>query len=161
MLTETQLAVFKAAMFAETDPELVAHRTNGSTPMIAWWYNQIATPEFTIWRNAVTKDDLYSNGFNWIAVDDVTEPKWRVWQEMFWDGSMDPSKPNVRAGIAEVWKGNAAKLAVQSYVLDKCKRPATRVEKLFATGLGTAQSPADNTLDGDITEYDAVRALSE
>lgn len=161
MLTTEQLATFKAAMIAETDPELVGYRTNGQTPLIYQWYNSTATPEYVVWRNAVTKDDLYSNGFDWVQIDNVTEPKWRVWNEMFWDGSMDPSKPNIRAGIDEVWKGTAAKLAVGAYVLNKCKRAATRIEQLFSTGSGTTASPSTVALDLSFSEYDVTLALAE
>lgn len=161
MLTQSQLTTLKTAMLAETDPELVSYRTNGQTSLIMDWYNGVAEPDFIIWRDAVTKDEIYANGFDWVQVDNVTEPKWRVWNEIFWSGAMNPSKPNVRAAIAEVWKGTSDKLAVQTYVLGKCKRPATRAEKLFAVGVGSVASPANNVLTSDLTEYDVTLVMQE
>jgi hypothetical protein len=69
---------------------------------VSTYLNVPADPEWTVWMTGVTKEEIYANGFNWVEVDNVTEPKWRVWNEIFWSGAMNPSKANVRAAIAEV-----------------------------------------------------------
>lgn len=160
-LVDEQLQTLKAAILAETDPTFVEYRTNGQTTLMASWFN-LPHPTAIVWRSAVTKDEIYANGFNWVAVDDVTDLKWRVWMAMFDNraNSIKPSKPNVRAGIQEVWKGNATKLGVQDYVFSKCKRPATKGEALFAPG-GTTLNPATLAEDDiTITDYDIGRALA-
>lgn len=159
-LTPAQLIVFKAAILAETAPGFVELRQAGATGAMAEFYRQESVPTFYAWRTRITKEEVYANGFNWVAIDDVTEPKWRVWIELFSSGAMNPSKPNVRAGIEEVWKGNAVKLAVQTYVLDKCKRAVNRAEKLFATGTGTFVSPALLGFEGQVTDSDVVQAIN-
>ena len=162
MLNDSQLQAFRAALFAETDPELVTHRTNGSTPMIVQWYNQPRTPDFIVWKTLVTQDEIMMNGFDWVRVDNLSVGKARIWEWLFGNEQrvINPSKPNVRAGIAEVWKGTAADLAVQAVVLGHCKRPATRIEHLFATGTGTIASPGDLVLVDQLSDYDVDRVLS-
>lgn len=158
-MTPQQLATLKAAILA--DQELAnLPMTSGGALVIAEAFNQPADPAFVVWRTVITKDEIYANGFNWVAIDDVAEPKWRVWQELFANaaGAMDPSKPNVRAGIIEVWKGNAVKLAVQAYVLEKCKRESTRVEQLLATGVGSTPNPATLSFEGALSADDVQQA---
>jgi hypothetical protein len=163
MLTTEQLAVFKAALLAETDPELVSYRTNGQTPLIAWWYNQNATPNHIVWKTSVTQDEIMQNGFDWVQVDNLTVGKARIWEWLFDNSTttINPSKVNVRAGIDEAWKGTAAMLAVRAAVYVHCKRPATRIEKLFSTGTGTDASPATIAPDLSFSEADVSIALSE
>ena len=47
-MTPEQLVVFKAALLAETDPELVGYRDAGDNNNIAKWYNVQASPNFTV-----------------------------------------------------------------------------------------------------------------
>ena len=67
------------------------------------------------------------NGFDWVEVDNLTVGKARIWEWLFDNATttINPSKANVRAGIAECWKGTAAKLAVQAAVLAHCKAHLT------------------------------------
>jgi hypothetical protein len=66
-------------------------------------------------------------------------------------GSINPSKANIRAGIAATWVGNAQLLAVQAAVLAGCKRKATRTERLLATGTGSDGSPGLLTYEGGLS----------
>jgi len=155
-LTPAQLAALRAAVFANAPSAalLAAGDAHGLRAAL----NATSSPAFTLWRTSITKDEIYANGFSWVAIDDVAEPKWRVWIELFDNAAraMQPSKPNVRAGIEEVWKGNQAKLAVQAYVLGKCKRTATVAEKMLATGIGSGAAPAIATFEGGISDLDAA-----
>ena len=72
-------------------------------------------------------------------------------------GYINPSKANIRAGIAATWVGNAQLLAVRAMVLAKCKRAATKAEKLFATGTGSTESPAVMDFEGQVS-IDDIRA---
>jgi hypothetical protein len=161
MLTQAQLSVFRAALLAETDPELVSYRQNGQTPLIAEWYNRTATPDYIVWRDQVGKDEITQNGFDWTRLDNLSIGKARVWDGLFDNAnrSMNPSKPNVRAGVDAVWVGTAADLAVRAAVYTHCKRPALRIERLFATGLGTLASPSLAVYTGELSETDVTLAL--
>jgi hypothetical protein len=110
------------------------------------------TPAFIVWRTTVTQDEIMQNGFDWVRVDNLSVGKGRIWEWLFENQarSINPSKTNVRAGIAECWKGTAADLAVQAAVLGHCKRSANHVEKLFATGAGTDATPATMTIEGGL-----------
>lgn len=156
-----QYLILQADILANTDPEFVTYRTNGQNSKMADWYNTTAAPDYTCWKNKVTQDEIMQNGFDWVRVDNLTVGKARIWEWLFANEtrSITPSKANVRAGIAEVWKGTAADLAVQAVVLGHCKRLATRVEKLFAVGTGTTLAPSDLVIFGPISELDVANAL--
>ena len=57
-LTTAQLQTFRAALFAETDPELVTYRTNGQTGLVAEWYSKPRVPTLTVWKTRVSNDDI-------------------------------------------------------------------------------------------------------
>lgn len=156
-LTPAQLATLKAAILAETDPTFVAYRDTGNNGGMLLWFNEAASPAFTVWRTAVTRREVTAEGFDYTQVDNLTNGQARIWDWLFDSGSMNPADPGVRAGIAETWKGTAAKVAVQTFVLTKCKRSALRVEKLFATGAGSDATPATMTYEGNLS-IDDIRA---
>lgn len=160
-LTPEQLQTFRAALYAETDPELVEYRTTGATGRVAEWYNKVGASAPIVWKTSLQLEEITSNGFDWVRVDNLSVGKARIWEWMFGseDKSINPSKPNIRAGIAEVWKGTAADLAVQAVVLGHCKRPATRIEALFATGLGTVESPSTLVVVDQLRESEVDAAM--
>lgn len=159
MLTQSQMQTLKADIEADQSFASLPHNSDGAFAIAVAYQGQV-TPDFFVWRTSITKDEVYANGFNWVEIDNVTEPKWRVWMALFDNSanSMNPSKTNVRAGINEVWKGTAAKLAVGAYVLGKCVRKANRLEKLLATGDGTEASPATMTHEGTV-HYSEIQTV--
>ena len=160
-LTTEQLHVFRAALLAETDPDLVFRRDNGQAGRVAEWYNEVGANAPIVWKTSLQLEEITSNGFDWVRVDNLSVGKARIWEWMFGSESksINPSKPNIRAGIAEVWKGTAADLAVQATVLNHCKRPATRIEALYAAGSGTMAAPATLVFAEQLSEPDVMRAL--
>ena len=160
-LTTEQLHVFRAALLAETDPDLVFRRDNGQAGRVAEWYNQVGANAPIVWKTSLQLEEITSNGFDWVRVDNLSVGKARIWEWMFGseNKSINPSKPNIRAGIAEVWKGTAADLAVQATVMNHCKRPATRIEALYAAGSGTTGAPATMVFTEQLSEPDVMRAL--
>ena len=161
-LTTEQLHVFRAALLAETDPDLVFRRDNGQAGRVAEWYNQVGANAPIVWKTSLQLEEITSNGFDWVRVDNLSVGKARIWEWMFGaeSKSINPSKPNIRAGIAEVWKGTAADLAVQATVLNHCKRGTSRIEALFAVGTGTAAVPATMGFEGLLTEMDISLATA-
>lgn len=153
-MTPEQLSTVKAAILA--DPALAALTSGPGTDYnaIAIAMSAEAAPAFVVWRTNVTRAELQDMAaFNWTQVDNLTTGgKYRIWEWMFGTtGSINPSKANIRAGIAATWVGNAQLLAVQTAVLAACKRNATRVEKLFATGTGSEGSPAVMDIEGGVS----------
>ena len=149
MLTPEQYATLKAHILAT--PELNAFPNNSDGAFeIKNILNQTAEPAWVVWRTAVTRREVLQNGFDWTRLDNLSVGKARVWSDIFVDGVINPSKPNVRAGIESVWVGTAADIAVRAAVYVHCKKNATRIQKLFSTGTGSDASPA--TMGEGITE---------
>lgn len=157
MLTTEQLTALRAACFADQDAAalIAAGDANG----LHTWLNEDST--FTVWKTSVQLEEITQNGFDWVRVDNLAVGKARIWEWMFGseDGSINPNKANVRAGIEEVWKGTAADLAVRAQVYVHCKRLATRAEKMLATGTGTDADPGTLTFEGEVIPTDATRLV--
>jgi hypothetical protein len=166
-LTAPQLATLKAAI--EADPILVAKPLNsdGYYETAAILNTELASPDFYVWRTLVTQDEIMQNGFDWVRVDNLSVGKSRIWEWMFDNAAtaINPSKANVRAGIAEVWKGTAADNAVRFAVFEHCQTRATRAQKLFATGTGATTDqdgvgPATMAVEAiTMSDVEAARAL--
>lgn len=137
-LTHQQQATLKA--FIVADPVLNAFPQNSDGAFaIAALINQPATPTFFVWRTRVDQQEVMLNGFDWTRVDNLSIGKARIWEWMFESGddSINPSNPNIRAGIIACWTGTQADQDVRLVVFTHCQRPASVVEKVFATGDGT------------------------
>lgn len=161
-LTNAQLLTLKN--FILTVPEWAQLPNTGDNAyFIAEQLAKPATPAFIVWRTSVPQDEIMQNGFDWARVDNLSVGKARIWEWMFQNQnrSFNPAKLNVRAGIDATWAGTAADLAVRAAVYVHCKRPASVLEKLFATGTGTDVSPATMVVEGTIPyqEVEAARAL--
>lgn len=159
-MTPEQLATLKAAILAETDQAFVALRAANDETGMAAWYNAAST--FVVWRTSVSQDEIMQNGFDWAQVDNLNVGKARIWEWLFDNESrtINPTKANVRAGIAECWKGTSQMLAVQAAVLAHCKRLCTRAERLFATGTGTDAAPGlPGSFEGDVMPQNIADAL--
>lgn len=167
MLTPEQLATLKAAI--DADPVLASKPLNsdGYFEIAQALNTELASPDFFVWRTVVSQDEIMQNGFNWVRVDNLSVGKARIWEWMFDNAgaTFNPAKANVRAGIAEVWKGTAADNAVRQAVFNHCQARATRAQKLFATGPGTTTSvdgvgPATMAVESiSLSDVEAARAL--
>jgi hypothetical protein len=126
---------------------------------IAELLNLKAAPDYIVWKTSVNIDEIMRNGMDWTRVDNLAVGKARIWDWMGRLGSFDSSRVNVRAGIDACWIGTAADLAVRAQVYTHCKRPATVVEKVLATGAGTDASPSTMGFDGTVSyqEIETVR----
>ena len=125
---------------------------------IATLLNLVATPNFIVWKTNVAIDEIMRNGMDWARVDNLSVGKARIWEWMTKLNTINAAKPNIRAGIDAAWVGTAADLAVRAAVYVHCKRTATVVEKLFATGTGSDASPATMVLEGAISPQDVYDA---
>lgn len=159
-LTPAQLTTLKAAILA--DPVLAAYPAGAASSYpIAAALNLDAEPAFIVWRTDVPIDDIMRNGMDWARVDNLSVGKARIWDWMGRLGTLDASKPNIRAGIDATWVGTAADLAVRAIVYAHCKRKATRAEKLFAdttNGNGADATPATMTFEGPLTPDEVQQA---
>lgn len=148
-LTTQQLATLKA--FILTDPVMSQlPGTSDGSYAIADLLNKMAQPAFIVWKTDVSVDEIMRNGMDWARVDNLSVGKARIWEWLGRLGTINASKVNVRAGIDATWVGTAADLAVRAAVYVHCKRSATVLEKLFATGTGSDASPATMMIEGVI-----------
>ncbi len=109
MLTDAQKAIIKADWLANKD----SFPPNWWAEEIAnLWYNVPADPPWIVWRTEVPIDDIMRNGMDWARVDNLSTGKARIWDWMGRLGTLNASKPNIRAGIDATWVGTAADLAV-------------------------------------------------
>lgn len=155
-LTSTQVATLKAACIADVVVCKPLHDAADDTGLAAYFNGDTIT--YIVWRTAVTKEEITQDAaFDWTRVDNLSVGKARIWTEMFDNGSraINAANSNVRAGIAAVWTGTAADNAVQAAVLAKCKRSATRAERILASGTGTTVAPALLTFQGAISVAEA------
>ena len=159
-MTPAQLAVLAEGLRASVVPEVIAALQIRNDMALAAWCNSPST--FIVWRNQVHQDEIMQNGFDWVRVDNLSVGKARIWEWMFanTERTINPSKPNVRAGIDECWKGTAADLAVRAAVYVHCKRAATHAERMFATGTGTDAQPGSLVYDGLVALNDVSVALN-
>ena len=148
-MTPAQLATLKTAINADAAFDELKLTPDGRYA-IADAFNLVANPAWIVWRAQVTRREILQNGFDWTRLDNLSVGKARVWNDIFVDGSLNPSKPNVRVGIDSIWVGTAPDLAVRAAVYVHCKVGATRAQKLFSTGTGTDATPA--TMDAGIDD---------
>lgn len=159
-MTPAQLDALKAAILA-TPAWAVQPMSQGGSIIIRDELNALASPDWTVWRTNVPIDEIMRNGMDWARVDNLSVGKARIWDWMSRLGSINPSKPNIRAGIDATWVGTAPDLAVRAAVYVHCKRSATLGEKILAAGTGTEADPATMGYEGPIsyTDIDNARHL--
>jgi hypothetical protein len=155
MLNSTQLATLKADILA--DPILSAYWDNKNPAAIAAVYNIAASPSFFVWKTSVSPEE-YIEATVWTEVDALTVGKARIWE---WvtkgqTAAINPSKVNVRQGLADCWASNTT---TRTNLLTIGKRLANKVEKLLATGTGTEGIPATMTFEGGIQWPDINAAM--
>ena len=157
-MTPEQKTIFVAAVAADQVLAALPHNPDGAYA-IADAMNLPASPSFIVWRTSVPVEEIMRNGMDWARVDNLTVGKARIWDWMSQLGTLDPSRANIRAGIDAAWVGTSADLAVRATVYTHCKRAASRVEKLFATGAGTDASPATMVFEGPIGYIEVADAM--
>ena len=163
-LDDSHLPALKAAILADTDPAVVEARAIRNDVEVARLYNLPST--YWVWKNLLYLSDLTNNGFAWVEVDNLSVGKARIWEWMFdnADRSINPSKPNVRAGIIECWSGTANRVIVQGVIIGHCKRLATKAERIYATngdGTGAQATPGYlGALAGEVSINEVSRALN-
>jgi len=145
--------------FIASVPAWAAMPKNSDTAFfIADELNKEAANNYVVWKTAVPVDEIMRNGLDWTRVDNLTVGKARIWDWMTQLNTLNPSKVNIRAGIDATWVGTAADLAVRAVVYTHCKRKASVVEKLFATGLGTDVSPSVMGYEGPLPYQEIITA---
>lgn len=160
-LTPEQATLLATTIKTSVNPTVIAAYAIRDDVTLTNWAN--ANSAGWVWRTSVAKDEIMQNGFDWIMVDNLSVGKARIWDWLFDNPSraINPSKPNVRAGIIECWKGSAAMLAVQAAVFAHCKKLCSNAENIFAQGLKTEVTPGDLVYVGPVGLTELSVALNQ
>ena len=147
------------------DPTLAAKATAGDYDGIATALNLAAVPDYWCWKTNVTKsqvtDEPSVDGttFSWTAYIARSQGERDGWRELFSQGGVNPSLPQVRAAFADIFSGGTGN-AQRTHLLAVARRKASRAEKVLATGTGSTGSPATFGFEGLISVYDIGAILA-
>ena len=150
-LNSAQLAQLKADVTSllSTDFSDLPHDVNGAFEA-ALRYNFIAVPDYWVWREVLGEHEITEQTspdgttWSWIAYISRSAAEQNGWVRLFNTSlSCNPSRPNVRQGMQDVFSGGQAGAAAQrAHLTSISRRKATRGEKIFAVGSGTAGNPS-------------------
>lgn len=164
-MTPSQYATLKASILA--DPSLADAVEAADDQEIADAYNAPASPDFWVWKTKLTRPDIESaasqDGTTWsyTAFIGRSQGERDCWREMMAEGSINPSLPNVRQGVADIFSGTAG-AAQRTHLLAVSRRKASLFEKLLASGGdGSTSSPATMSVEGPLTYADVSKALRD
>lgn len=177
-LSITQLQLLKADI--AIDPVLLAFPANDDGAYaIASEYNKISVPDFYVWNNSVFVDTIYDNivWANLTPTDaaDTTQlwlnrammcqaKQFNLQTMLQGKNQIDAGRATFRAGLQDaltnVPSGAAGAVVSAGWVPVKTAitRKATRIERLFANGTGTTNTPATLVVIGPITYQDVQLA---
>lgn len=156
MLTDAQKATLKTHITGNSDTN--ALYLSGDLQGLVALLNADASPDFWVWRSAVSKDELTGTTsgdgttFNWTGAGYITRAQGErdAFDAIFnRDGAVNPSMTTVRQAFADIFSGATAPApANRTHLLTIARRKATRLEKVFATGTGSTASPAVMGVEG-------------
>jgi hypothetical protein len=171
-LTSAQLSTVKADILANADLNVFPNNSDGNFA-IAALYNRPASPVFWVWRTQVTKSELVNNTsldadgvttrtFNWTGTGFITRSQGErdAFNALFnGTNSVNPSLPQVRQAFLDIFSGATAPApSNRTHLGNISRRESSRIEKLFATGTGSAASPATMGFEGSVTYQDIEAA---
>jgi hypothetical protein len=147
-MTPAQLQTL--ATFIANDPvfSLYPLTTDGAYDM-ALVLNGPASPEFVVWKTAVPRNEV-GKAFVASALAAITAGNNdKLANFAAWNDSVNPSRADQRAFFDDIFSV-AAGATTRTALLALWKRPATYIEKLYATGTGSDASPATMTFEGSL-----------
>jgi hypothetical protein len=145
-LTSAQKQTLVAAILA--DPAISQTFIDGNLPGVADYYNALAAPTFTVWKTNVPLSDV-GRTFNASELAGLTQLNTSRLQNLaaWLAAGINPSIAAVRQFFDDIFSG-AGGNSTRPALLALWKRPATRLEKLFAAGTGTDNNPATLVVEG-------------
>lgn len=169
----TQILQLRAAIAAETNAELVQLRAQlpaaGITQQIADWYNQLRAPAFYVWRSSLSRHEILTGAsddgttFAWAAGAYITRSQGErdAFREMFNStGTVNPALPSIQAAFTDIFSGTGG-AGNRAHIVAMSRRALSRVERIFATGVGSKASPGTVPADAPalVTEFEVRQAV--
>lgn len=154
-LTPEQQTVFRNDVLADATLNTLPPGSDSAFE-IARVYNLPATPDFWVWKTALHEHEITGQTspdgtvWSWVSYIARSPNEQNGWARMFNSSlTINPSLPNVRQGVADIFSGNQNNAPAQrAHLLAISRRKASRVEKLLASGTGSTASPATMTHEG-------------
>jgi hypothetical protein len=160
MLTLSQLQAIKAAIAADTALSSQPMTPDGAFA-IAEALNQLAVPDFIVWRSKVSNGEV-GKAFVASSLSAMTSANNdRLVSFVLWNpDGVEPQRADHRVFFDDVFSP-ASGAPTRTALAALWRRRARRVEKLFAVGTGSDGAPATLGFEGTINYQDveAARAL--
>lgn len=159
-LTDAQKATLKTHILANQDTATLY--TDGNLPGLTDLLNAQASPAFWVWRTNVTRAEIYhgtspdNTTWNWTTYKAQSPSEQGAWVQMFMGDQANFALPNLRAGVAAIFSGNAAQNTQRDHCISMGRRLARRIERLLATGTGTTASPGTMTFEGELSYTELI-----
>ena len=142
---------------------------------VADWYNLTASPDYWVWRAAVSQLEIVSvktpdnTVWSWPAYIARSQGERDGWREMFADtGYIDFYRDNIRQGLADIFSGTTNNAPAQrTHLLRIGRQQATNAQKLFAVAVtvngngNTIADPRGGTTNPDAPGYFAALASND
>lgn len=189
MLTNEQRAALRAAIDAETDPVVITARTPATRDdrVIVAFYNADSNPPFYVWRSSVDTETIF-DAIDWAKltcadVATTADSAQVAAAQTNWQLACQAKQINLQIVLQGRNTINATHLKVRKAFSDSLQnvpsgdggalqdagwqgakqamyRPATRAERLFATGTGTTGVPGLCVFEGAVTLDEVSAALN-
>ena len=164
-LTALQKAILKA--YIEANGTWMAYANNGDGAVqIALDLQAEATPAYVVWRTSVPEEEYTEDtswqGTNWSWTEYISRSVGEKfgYGRMFWNGSIDPSKANIRQGFVDVFSGAGQSSVDQRvHMAAVSKRNANLLEELFGVGTGTLGSPSVMAVENTLSAKEIQRTM--
>ena len=155
-LTSAQLAALKADLAANTNTVIVggtpfainsndvllSNHTGVASPeagqRVADWYNTVSSPNYWIWRHAVSRADVYNTlsdlntSWDWTTYKNQSVTEQGAWVQMFMGDVCNFGQLNNRVGIFKIFSGAGGAATQRSHIFAVGRRAAKRIEKLLS-----------------------------
>jgi hypothetical protein len=156
-MTPAQYATLKAAILADSTLAALPITDNGSS-QIADAMNQIAVPDFVVWKTnvSITAVGDAINGGELSGLTTLNSTRLQT-IALYSTNGVNPSIADRRQFFDDVFSGAGGALT-RAKLLTLWKRLALRIEKVYAVGTGTDASPATLSFEGTITYRDVTTA---
>lgn len=160
--------------------------TGDGNATVAGWYNQKASPDFFVWRSAVSRSEVYhtvspdGTVWDWATFKGQTVPEQNSWTQMFMGDVAPFSNLSFRNGVFAVFSGSVPQNNQRAHIFAVGRRTALRIGKVLAvapvsaggvtvgpnngnttgSALGSAANPAVLGFEGVVTgdQIEAARA---
>ncbi|MBC7964231.1 MAG: hypothetical protein H7Y05_14965 [Steroidobacteraceae bacterium] len=149
MLTPAQKVILRTMVMS--DPTITAIVAAADDIAIAAWLNTPVVEK--CWKTSMDISEVHDI-MDWTEFIGRSVGEKAAFTCMFVMGFVNPSRPNIRSGLNDIFSGTGAKpIALRAAFLTIMQRPMTRAEKTVATG--PVNGTYTLTFEGELSYADA------